>query len=404
MTSRSKTIIIVGGSNSHYPLIQMAKKGGYYTFVFDQDEKCEGAKLADNYVKLSTHDIDGILSKCVEINKYYDLRGITTLSSSPTPLFAVAKICKALNLPSFPLNAVQLATNKMLMKESFANFDVPSPDWIMTDNVNDLAKFVKHANFPLIMKPSAGSMGSQGIALINNESDAIRLFQSVKEYSNDSNVIIEKYYSGEEYSIDGIVVGNTPVVLSISKKYNLGAHYNYTMCGFSINNVSDNNSTDVSSLKVASLKAVSAMGISNSFFSVDVLSTEDGPIVLECGILLDCKVDRLLYYAGLDIYSMVIDVLTGNLKVIEEPKLNMDYALAFMFSDKTGRLVRPEMMDVKNALAVEWERKWGEIVNPPKSIADTLGWVITSSSTGSAYNRAKNIAYSGLFQVHNGEA
>ncbi len=44
-------------------------------------------------------------------------------------------------------------------------------------------------------------------------------------------MILEHYIDGQEYSIDGIVVGDEPHILSVTKKYNLGSKSNYIMSG-----------------------------------------------------------------------------------------------------------------------------------------------------------------------------
>ena len=64
-----KSIVIVGGSLSHVPFIVAAKNLGYKTIVFDRDKNCQGAKVSDGFYKLSTHDVEKIISKCCEINE-----------------------------------------------------------------------------------------------------------------------------------------------------------------------------------------------------------------------------------------------------------------------------------------------------------------------------------------------
>lgn len=45
------------------------------------------------------------------------------------------------------------------------------------------------------------------------------------------------------------------------------------------------------------------------------------------------------------------------------------------FQKKRGRLLNAKVLKNKNAL-VEWNYKKGDIIHKPKSISDTLGWVI----------------------------
>ena len=90
--------------------------------------------------------------------------------------------------------------------------------------------------------------------------------------------ILEEYYFGREFSVDGIVIGKTPYVLSVSEKYNLGPTYNFIMCGFSMGKISNEDEkllTKEKEIREMAKQAAVAMGISNSFFSVDLLLTQN---------------------------------------------------------------------------------------------------------------------------------
>tara|TARA_B100000945_G_scaffold319145_1_gene325716 strand:+ start:2669 stop:3859 length:1191 start_codon:yes stop_codon:yes gene_type:complete len=387
MINNKKTIIIIGGSQSHVPFITSANNLGYNTVVFDIDDDCKGAKVADIFYKISTHDFDNILLKCLELNEKSKISAVITCSSSTLPLIIVSKICHKLDLLSYSLESVKLSTNKLLMKNYFVNKGISTPEWIVTDNEYDAINFIKKIEDKLIIKPSSGSQGSKGVNLINIDSDISKIIKNSKEHSSDSQVLIERYYMGQEYSVDGIVIGKKPIILSISKKYNLGPKYNFTMCGFYMEKILNNKilNNDYSSIIENSTKAVKAMNISNSFFSVDIILTKKGPFVLECGVLLDCKIDRLLYHSGIDIYSLFINTITGNKINYDNVFNNKDLYLNFLFSPKQGQL-NINKNEVKNFDGIiEWESADGSLVKPPNSISDTIGWIITKRKLNIEY-------------------
>ena len=119
MAKDQEWLIFIGGSPSHVPFIEAAKYLGFQTIVFDRDSDCKGAKKSDLYFKISTHDIDQIITKCIEINNTKKITGVMTYSSATEPLLAVAKLCKRLGLPSFSEESVEIATDKSIMKEFF---------------------------------------------------------------------------------------------------------------------------------------------------------------------------------------------------------------------------------------------------------------------------------------------
>ena len=48
-------------------------------------------------------------------------------------------------------------------------------------------------------------------------------------------------------------------------------------------------------------------------------------------MLLDCKIDRLLRFAGVDIYNKYLETITGHVPEIEEPEFGLLYNLTFFF-------------------------------------------------------------------------
>ena len=396
-------IIIVGGSQSHIPFIESANNLGYNTIVFDMDENCEGAKISDSFYKISTHDINQIISECSKINDEKKIKGVMTYSSSTEPLFAVARTCEKIGLPSFSSKAAELATNKELMKECFVGSGISTPEWIVTDSMNIAVDFTYEANERFIIKPSSGTQGSMGVLLIDQESDISKNFEIARKISHDSKVILEKYYSGREFSVDGIVVGDLPVVLSVSEKFNLGNDLNFTMCGFSTGKIANDDEEllkVITSIKAVGIQAAAAMEISNSFFSVDILVSDERLLVLECGILLDCKIDRMLNAIGIDVYDLFVNMIAGRDIVVKEPVYAKGYGLSFLFADQKGRMSLNKNTKLNNNITVEWEKQQYDLVSPPKSIADTLGWIIASGSDmNSAYDDALGASHSGLFRV-----
>ena len=385
-----KPIVIVGGSQSHVSFIEAAKNLGYKTIVFDRDKNCQGARISDSFYKISTHDVGGIISKCCQLNEEEKLASIMTYSSSTQSLFAVASVCEKLGLSSFSSKSVELSANKKLMKVCFSDNGICTPEWIETDDLKEAIDFVNQANEQFIIKPSSGSQGSKGVFLIDQEPDISKYLDISKKSSHNSKVILEKYYIGREFSVDGIVVGNEPVILSVSEKFNLGPELNFTMCGFSMEKIATEDGErqkEITQVIDNAIKAVKAMAISDSFFSADIILTSHDPVVLECGVLLDCKIDRLLYHAGINVYDLFIKLLTRQELEFKKIRPVENLNLSFLFAPNAGRLnINNEELNKYDGI-IEWEKPNGSQVKLPGSIADTLGWIITKDKTHFDYKK-----------------
>jgi len=394
---KEKTFVIVGGSQSHVPFIIAARKLGFSTIVFDQSSECVGTKYCDHFYQISTRDHQAITSKCIQINNNFKLFGVMTYSASDESLIAVSSVCSILNLPCFPMESVNKVVDKSLMKKSFLKHGVPVVEGIVTKDPIEAVNFFRKTGV-VILKPSIGGRGSKGVVLCDTEDLILDQFQYVSNRSSNFEVIVERYYGGDEYSVDGIVIGDTPIVLSVSSKKNLGRESNFVMSGF-ITDFMPRDEKKKSIVEQAGIKAALSLGISNSFFSVDIVSNKSEVVVLECGVLLDCKIDRLLYFAGIDIYSLFIRMATRLPSFSPGPVSVPNVALSFIFSKEKGILFRKNKLDRKKTL-LEWERSEGDDVRPPKSISDTLGWVIsTGESADTAYKYTQEATQQKLYEL-----
>lgn len=400
LTSKGELLAIVGGSISHIPFIKAAKKLGYRTVVFDQNPEAPGGKIADQFFSISTHDLDGLRKVCIT----QPLTGIVTYSAYEGALRAVAMIAEELGLPSFSDQAVSLCNDKFKMKAAFKRAEIPTPDWCVTSSPAEGEAFVKdHA--PMILKPARGSRGSLGVTVVNDTMKLVEDFESVKAYSHDGNVVIEELLDGKEYSVDGVIYDQDVHVFSVSEKFNLGQERNFIMSGFALGKSPDQNDKLQSSLIAEPvINALKALGINNTFFGSDVLVADGGPVLLEIGLLMDAKMDRLLCFTGMDVYSIRCQMAVG--KDIQDIRrdFNFGYALDFLFADKSGMLAIPNDLPITKAgdreWTIEWERKIGDHVQPPSSIADVVGWVLVrDKDRETACQLSRSIASSNLFNI-----
>jgi carbamoyl-phosphate synthase large subunit len=399
--------VIVGGSQSQMPFIQAANNLGYRTIVFDRNPSAPGAAIADKFYPFSTHDIESILGECDRLAKKNKIASIITYSAYTMPLKVVARASEEFGLRSFSIQAVNNTTNKAKMKQKLCEVGVPTPEWSIEYNWENTESFYKKYGPSIIIKPASGSMGSSGVSMVREEKQLHSAFEKSSEVSEDGQVIVEKFYEGREFSVDGIINENRATVLAVSEKLNLGETHNFIISGFTTGRNSDTDfKYGTNKIVKVVLQAVKALGINNSFFGADVLLTDKGPLVLEVGLLLDAKIDRLLFFAGVDVYDMRCKVAVGDEINFQPLNQSKGYALQFMFADRVGRLSIKkrwviELTDINpTRILVEWERHEGDMVVPPKSVADILGWVIVKDvDQQKALSYAKKVAKSGLFNL-----
>ena len=400
--------LVVGASQSHVPFIQAAQKLGFHTVIFDRDPSKPGAIMADIFYPLSTHDSEGILEECLRLKQYYSVAGIITYSAYPEPLKVIARVAEAFGLNSFCPQTVEVIQNKTLMREMLNRAKVPVPEWIKTQNCEEIIRFYRYCQSPIVVKPASGTSGSMGVSMICRESEIPSALEIAARSSENGLVLVEKFYQGREFSVGGIADGHKATKLAFLEKFNLGPSHNFTISGFAMGQIADKEGQieeSFDSITQVALQAVSAINIKFSFFTVDLLLTEKGPLVLEVGILLDAKVDRLLNFSGIDVYEMICSLVSGGGVKYQGCNDHKGYALKFLFADRFGKLkinLESELDRVVSSgqYKIEWERRNGDLVQPPRSIADTLGWILYEHENAlSSFQKAAEISQQKCFYI-----
>ena len=209
-------------------------------------------------------------------------------------------------------------------------------------------------------------------------------FQAAAIRSLDKRVLVEAFVPGEKLSVNGMVVEDEPRVLAVCRKRNHGPERNLIISGFSTLDPEDERAT--AAARIAG-DAARALGIRDSFFSADVIVNEGVTALLEIGLLLDTKIDRLLSFTGADIYACACALATGGIGPGMTPCPD-GFALRFLYglqADGGGASLngRPWV--------VEWERDGGRF--PPASLADSFGWVLCrGDDSETAYRLSREVA------------
>ncbi len=398
--------IVIGGSTSQLPFVRAAQSLGYPVVVFDQSTDCPSGALADKFFALSTHDSEGIEKLCDSLKEEAGLAAIMTYSSDKEPLMIVARLAIKYGLPSFSPEAVEGCLDKDKMMNCFKGV-VPTSRSLVFAELNTAARTLEDFSYPIIVKPSKGTQGSLGVSFVRAKAQLKDAFAVAKSCSLDSVVIAQEFCEGRQFSLDGMVINGEPSILSVSEKFTHGKDGGFVISGFATGKYSSNDTeltANIQAMEEAAIKAAAALQIDNSFFNLDLILSSDGPVVIECGLFLDAKVDRLLSFAGLDVYALFCSIATGKATGRAAVEVNglsdAAVALVFFFADKSGTLEMEKTNCDPEDYRVEWERHSGDSVRPPESISDTLGWVIARGvDQAAAYAKAKEISEGLPFKV-----
>ena len=177
----------------------------FYQFDFTNWELAEKIKVASFCIKNS-------------------VTGVITLNEGTVPF--AQDLSNFLNLPSLAGTNLKFLRNKKMMRDLIKTSNIAQPKF---HKVSSDSSLPKDFNFPVIVKP-VELMSSLGVKLVNSNFDlkkAIDIAKQIdfngenlrKHYNLSSDVLIEEYIQGDEYSVETVLQNGKIIDFFITKKY-----------------------------------------------------------------------------------------------------------------------------------------------------------------------------------------
>lgn len=378
-----KRILFLGGPVFQIPVVQKAKQMGLYVGVVDIDSDAPAFEYADEVFHCSIRDRNSVLNIALD----FKANGIIC-GACDTGVLTAAYVCEALNLPGNTIEMALKATDKYEMLKAFHASGLPHPKFQFIEK-EKTADFCLELPFPVISKP-VDSSGSRGIMKINcqEQLDSSLLYSANASVS--CGVLVEEFMIGQEVSVEMVVVDSQPFVLQITDKITSGAPHFYEMGHAQPSSLSHDAKTAITDLAT---KAVQSVGLKDSVAHVEIMLTDDGPMLIELGARLggDCITTYLMdqSVSGLEMTEIAILIALG-----EHPDVTHNHnsgvcaAVRFIPPCVGVGLVKEVVgQDVANAIpGVIKTEVWcypGERCNSSFSNSERLGCVIAIGNTTS---------------------
>ena len=300
-----KKIVIIGAGEFQVPLIKKAKDMGYETHVFAWREGAVGAEISDYFYPISIVDKEEILEICRKIRP----SSIVSIGSD-LAVITVNYLLRALGMPANPVGVDFAATNKYMMRQSFAENCISVPRYTVVDEKKDLTR-IEGFTFPIIVKPTDRS-GSRGIRKVNTKEELGSAIDAAIEESFEKRAIVEEYIKGQEYSCETISFEGQHYILAFTKKFTTGAPDFIETAHQQPSDIEENLKIKASKEIIKGLDSLQIQyGASHCEFKID----EFGEVkIIEIGARMggDCIGSHLVEESeGYDYLKMVIDVAEG---------------------------------------------------------------------------------------------
>lgn len=211
-------VLVLGGSYLQSDFIYTALELGYEVIVLDMDDNCYAANTKNiTFIKVNISDVSSVEKVFLDHNCNLIVGPVTEIGNR-----TACEIASKHNLIYNSPKAVKATTDKQYMRKKLNKFE---HEKIKTRPFSSKEKVLSEFHFPFIIKPSESS-ASRGVILIRNEEEFDLGFNEALEFcKSPSDILVEEYLIGEQYSIETISSNGKHYVLALTKEVLSGAPY-----------------------------------------------------------------------------------------------------------------------------------------------------------------------------------
>ncbi|WP_042357555.1 phosphoribosylamine--glycine ligase [Bacillus rubiinfantis] len=289
-------------------------------------------------VAIEESNHDGLLQFAKEIG--VDL----TIIGPEVPLLAgLADLFEGAELTVFGPRkaAAEIEGSKAFAKQLMQKYHIPTADYAVFTSYEEARQYVKEKGVPIVIKAD-GLAAGKGVTVAFSQEEALASLQAMlvneKFGAASSQVVIEEYLAGEEFSLMALVNGETVIPLEIAQDHKraydgdqgpntggMGAYSPVPQIG------RETVETAVTTILLPAAKAMVQEG--RSFCGIlyaGLIQTDEGPKVIEFNARFgDPETQVILPRLQSDLIAVILELLRGGTPTLEwEPQAMLGVVLA----------------------------------------------------------------------------
>ncbi|MCP4152130.1 MAG: ATP-grasp domain-containing protein [bacterium] len=376
--TEKKKVLILGASFSYVGSIKAAREMGNLVLVADRNPQAVGFQYADIPLHVDITDIDG----CIKAGREHAIDAVVAVNDFG--VLTAARVSEALGIPGLPVDVAVIASDKYLMRQAWEKAGVPSIPFVKVTSVKELKKAVQEIGLPAIIKPcdSRGG-GCRGVQLIDEATELQEVFDYADSFYQDQCLVVEKFVTGLEHSVEVIVYDGQSHIIAISDKVKSPLPYRVDD---TILYPTVETGERLKMLEDAVARSISAIGMKEGIAHVELSMTDDGPVLFEIGARCGGGApDPLVpFLSGVEEFKEAVRIALGEKPVNFKPLYSRGCVIKFAYPTP-GIVQRVSGVEnVKNlpgVLSFGVFVKKGDRVGPLKTCSDRAAMVIAGKET-----------------------
>lgn len=292
-------IVIVEPSSSGLSLLNAAKSLGETVYVLsankdDRKLPASYADMADKTLQVETNDPASIVAAVNAIND----KITAVIPGFEYVVDSVSIANAAIGLPHLSAHAALQTRNKYACRKTLALHTIRVPRFYSINSIDEALNAALHVGFPSVLKPINGC-GSLFVKKIHDLQElqkelAFLLGNHFVDMglSVGAECLLEEYVEGNEFSIEGYIGDDGPIIVAVTEKI-LGAEPYFVEMGHVVDaSLSSQQRLDIEDYIYSVVKAID-MNI--GVFHAELRLSDAGPVLMEIAARLGGdKIHRLV--------------------------------------------------------------------------------------------------------------
>lgn len=188
-------ILILGAGNAQIDAIKYCQSKGYEVCGCSYTTVDNGIPYLDYFEHVDIKSVEGV----IETARKYNAKAVYSIGSD-IAMPTVMRACEALGLQHFiSASTAENCHSKSRMRSALGTDFRGNLPYIECASLEEALAF---NSFPAMMKPT-DSQGQRGCFRVDSVEDIRKEFQTSMDFSHEKRVILEKFVSGAEVSVNG---------------------------------------------------------------------------------------------------------------------------------------------------------------------------------------------------------
>lgn len=195
-----KKILFTGGGHSEIPLIEAARKLGYYVITTGNNRDGLGHKLADEYIPGDFSNQEFVLHLAQEKNVVGIVAGCNDFA-----YLSAAYAAEKLGLPGHDTyDTAKTIHTKDSFRKVQNQLGIKSPKAVTCCRLEDCKEALQYFSFPLLVKP-VDLTGGKGVVKCQNEAEVYAAFANAIQLTRKKYIILETFIEGSSHGISALL-------------------------------------------------------------------------------------------------------------------------------------------------------------------------------------------------------